>query len=40
MASEFSETGKSKTADELGYHLGVLDSSKNLRLIMMMINKV
>ena len=28
MASEFSETGKSKTADELGYHLGVLDSSK------------
>lgn len=28
MASEFSETGKSKTSDELGYHLGVLDSSK------------
>lgn len=28
MASEFNETGKSKTADELGYHLGVLDSSK------------
>lgn len=28
MASEFSETGKSKTADELGYHLGVLDPSK------------
>ena len=28
MASEFSETGKSKTVDELGYHLGILDSSK------------
>lgn len=28
MASEYSETGKSKTADEIGYHLGVLDSSK------------
>lgn len=28
MASEYSETGKSKTADEIGYQLGVLDSSK------------